>query len=139
MLVSGEPRHANSARHPIRRDLHQRTIFVFVCDPGRDGPRLRRVTRRKRTASVEELTALTTVQRTPTSRNSFQGAFHDKAVDHRLCTQQSCLARSIVILRTTNEIESPGGRRQTVDRSSLADSLTGSDRSEEHTSELQSR
>src|SRR5690348_8333308 len=84
MLVPREPRDADRGRHAVSRDLHRRMALVLVRDHGGDGPRLRRVTRRKRTAAFEELAAIDTIDWSFASRDPLQRAFDDSAVDKRL-------------------------------------------------------
>src|ERR1044072_8237591 len=77
MLVTRKPRDAHRGRKSVSRDLHRGTILVLMRDDGRHGPRLRAVTRRKRTAAIEELTPLTPVQRTRTFRHALQNIRND--------------------------------------------------------------
>src|SRR5689334_22646275 len=116
MLVPRKPRDAHCGRNSIRGDLHRRPVLVLVRDNSRDGPRLRAVTRRERAAAVEELTALSTIQRPRALCNALQNTLNDDAVDYRLRTQHSRFSRSIVLLRAAQQIEATRRRGQTVNR-----------------------
>src|SRR5690242_14799198 len=87
MLVPREPRDAHCGCDSIRGDLHRGTILVFMRDDARDGPRLCAVTRRKRAATVKELTALAAIQRSRALRHALQNPLNDDAIDYRFRTQ----------------------------------------------------
>src|SRR6185369_9496183 len=99
-------------------------IFVFVCDDGCDCPCLRGVTGRKRAAAIEELTSFMAVQRSCALSDAFECAFYNNTVDHCFSTQDPRLAGSIIVLLTTDQIESPRNCAEAVNRSSITDPFT---------------
>src|SRR6185369_9193979 len=124
MLVSRESRHANRTRNSIRGDLHGGSIFVFVSDDSCDRPCLRAVTGRKRAAAIEELTSFMTVQWSSALRDALECSFHNNTVDHCFSTKHTCFSRSIIVLLTTDQIESPRNCAETVNRTGITDPLT---------------
>src|ERR1044072_4155828 len=124
MLMPRKPGDTHSRRRSVRRYLHRPTIPVFIRNNGGNGPSLRTVSRRERASTVKELTALSPVRRTRALSYLLQGTFNNHTINQRLRTQQTRLSCAVVVLGTTNQIESSRNSSESTNRAGVADNAT---------------
>src|SRR5260221_3581857 len=108
MLLAGEAGDADCAGNPISRNLNQRTIVIFVGNHGRQRPCFDAVSRGKRRSPGEEITTILAGKWTAALRDFLERSHYDRAINQSFSSQQTGLARAVVMIHAPEEIEGQG-------------------------------
>src|SRR5437660_1504290 len=106
MFLTSETSDADGAGNSVSGNLHQRASVIFVGYHRCQRPCCDAVSGWKGRSAGPEIAATFAGKRTAALSDFFQRGYHDRTINQRFSAEQASLASTVVMLGTSEQIES---------------------------------